>query len=94
MARESCRLCPICLPCLLKEAERDHARKLLHSPNFELLPERGLHLAEPYRLALNQGQDRQALYLQPMAIDGTELQMGGNAAEVQQEVRRGAGAEA
>ena len=92
--RESCQLCPKCLPCLLKEAERDHASKLLHLPNPKLLPERGLHLAAPFRLALNQGRGRQVEHHQRAAIDGMELEMGGNVAEVQQGVRRGVGAEA
>lgn len=87
-------LCPTCLLCLLKEVERDHASKTLRSPNPKLLPERGLHLAAPSRLALDQGQERQAEHKQPMATDEMESEMGENAAEVQRGARRGVGVEA
>lgn len=83
-----------CLPCPLKEVERDHVSILLHSPNPKVLPGRDLHLAAPSRLALDRGRQRQAEDHQPKVIDGTELEMGGSAAEVQQGVCRGVGAKA
>ena len=89
-----CQLCPTCLPCLLKEVERDLVSKIRHSPNPKPLPERGLHLAALSRLALDQGQERQAEHPQRKAIDGMDLQMGGNAAGAQQGVCQGVGAKA
>ncbi|CAF9914096.1 MAG: hypothetical protein ALECFALPRED_009290 [Alectoria fallacina] len=63
-------------------------------PSLSPERERGLHLAAPSRLALDQGQERQAEHKQPMATDEMESEMGENAAEVQRGARRGVGVEA
>ena len=80
---ESCKLYLTCFPCLPREAEPDHASRLLHLPNPSLLRERDLHLAAPSHLALGQDPERQAERHQPKVIDGMESDLEGNAAEAQ-----------